>query len=74
MLDIVKAKPGLSVGALASHFDVSRIAVMNRGLFVEEITAAQLRDETPAKGYTRQLLTASKGFDRAAIAAFVEYE
>ena len=59
--------------AVVAHL-CERIAVMNRGLFVEEITAAQLRDETPAKGYTRQLLTASKGFDRAAIAAFVEYE
>jgi len=29
ILDIVKSKPGCSVGALAAHFDVSRIAVMN---------------------------------------------
>lgn len=29
MLDILKAKPGLPVGELARHFDVSRIAVMN---------------------------------------------
>ncbi len=29
MLDHVRAKPGLSVGELASKFDVSRIAVMN---------------------------------------------
>ena len=28
MLDIVKQKPGIRVGALASEFDVSRIAVM----------------------------------------------
>jgi len=28
MLDIVKDQPGLAVGLLASHFDVSRIAVM----------------------------------------------
>ena len=29
ILDIVKTKPGCSVGELATHFDVSRIAVMN---------------------------------------------
>ncbi len=29
MLDILRDKPGLSVGELASHFDVTRIAVMN---------------------------------------------
>lgn len=28
MLDIVKAEPGIGVGALAAEFDVSRIAVM----------------------------------------------
>ena len=28
MLDIVKEKPGIGVGALATEFDVSRIAVM----------------------------------------------
>ena len=28
MLDIVKTKPGIAVGALAGEFDVSRIAVM----------------------------------------------
>lgn len=29
MLDLIRDKPGLSVGALAAEFDVSRIAVMN---------------------------------------------
>lgn len=28
MIDVLKARPGLAVGALAGHFDVSRIAVM----------------------------------------------
>ena len=51
-----------------------RIAVMNRGLFVEELSAAQLRGASPKEGYTRQLLIASKGFDREAIAAFIEYD
>ena len=29
MLDLIKAQPGVAVGELARHFDVSRIAVMN---------------------------------------------
>ena len=43
MLDIVKERPGIGVGVLASDFDVSRIAVMkhigvleNAGLLVSE--------------------------------------
>lgn len=43
ILDIVKEKPGIGVGALASEFDVSRIAVMKHlstleqaGLLVSE--------------------------------------
>ncbi|MHA7873046.1 MAG: ArsR/SmtB family transcription factor [Hyphococcus sp.] len=36
MLDIVKDEPGVSVGALASSFDVSRIAVMKHITVLEE--------------------------------------
>ncbi|WBU61547.1 ArsR/SmtB family transcription factor [Paracoccus albus] len=36
MLDLVRDKPGLSVGELASNFDVSRIAVMNHIKVLEE--------------------------------------
>lgn len=36
MLDYVRADPGLSVGQLASHFDVSRIAVMNHLAVLEK--------------------------------------
>lgn len=36
MLDIVKASPGLSVGALAADFDVSRIAVMKHLRVLED--------------------------------------
>jgi predicted transcriptional regulator len=35
MLDIVKDQPGISVGALASEFDVSRIAVMKHLAILE---------------------------------------
>lgn len=44
MLDIIKEEPGIGVGALASEFDVSRIAVMKHltvletaGLIVSEV-------------------------------------
>jgi peptide/nickel transport system ATP-binding protein len=59
--------------AVVAHL-CTRIAVMNRGLFVEEMTDRQLREGTPAHGYTRQLLIASRGYDRQAIEAFVEFE
>lgn len=59
--------------AVVAHL-CERIAVMNRGLFIEELTDDQLRRAEPHHGYTRQLLTASKGFDRAAIAEFVDYD
>ncbi|MEM8633753.1 MAG: metalloregulator ArsR/SmtB family transcription factor [Pseudomonadota bacterium] len=36
ILDLLKASPGLSVGALAGQFDVSRIAVMNHLAVLEK--------------------------------------
>lgn len=36
ILDILKAEPGLPVGELAKHFDVSRIAVMNHITVLEQ--------------------------------------
>lgn len=36
ILDYVRAAPGLTVGALASNFDVSRIAVMNHLAVLEK--------------------------------------
>lgn len=36
MLDIVKARPGIAVGALAAEFDVSRIAVMKHLSVLDE--------------------------------------
>ncbi|MEO1421374.1 MAG: helix-turn-helix domain-containing protein [Pseudomonadota bacterium] len=41
MLDIVKASPGISVGALASEFDVSRIAVMKHLRVLEDADLIQ---------------------------------
>ena len=51
MLDIVKQEPGISVGALAANFDVSRIAVMKHLAVLE--TAGLLISEKD--GRTRRL-------------------
>ena len=51
MLDILKAKPGCSVGALSEAFDVSRIAVMNH-LSVLEKAGLVISEK---KGRTRHL-------------------
>lgn len=59
--------------AIVAHL-CGRIAVMNRGNFIEEMSSEQLRTGTLEHGYTRQLLRASKGYDRAAIDQFVEYD
>jgi ABC-type dipeptide/oligopeptide/nickel transport system ATPase subunit len=42
-----------------------RAAVMNAGRFVEEVTAEQLRSGQVEHPYTKQLLQASQGYDRA---------
>ena len=49
------------------------LSVMQNGTIVETMGVQQLRDHTPEMPYTRQLLTASLGYDRAAIDAFEEY-
>ncbi|HET7409774.1 MAG TPA: ABC transporter ATP-binding protein [Paracoccaceae bacterium] len=59
--------------AVVAHL-CERIAVMNRGRFVEELTVAQLRSATPAEEYTRQLIVASHGYDREAARRMVTYE
>src|SRR5204863_8527037 len=50
-------------GVIAHMCD--RIAVMNHGRIVEELTVAGLTDGTPQHRYTRELLRASLGYDRA---------
>jgi DNA-binding transcriptional ArsR family regulator len=51
MLDIVRASPGISVGALASKFDVSRIAVMKHLAVLEDAQLVSSEKE----GRTRRL-------------------
>ncbi len=50
------------------------LSVMQNGAVVETMSVQQLRDHTPTQPYTKQLLTASLGYDRAAIDAFKEFE
>jgi peptide/nickel transport system ATP-binding protein len=59
--------------AVVAHM-CDRLAVMNRGLIVEEMDVATLRRSEPREAYTRQLLVASKGYDRAVAAQMVTFD
>jgi peptide/nickel transport system ATP-binding protein len=43
------------------------LAVMQHGSVVETMTVDQLRDNRPTHPYTKQLLRASRGYDRSAL-------
>ena len=58
--------------AVVAHM-CDRLAVMNHGRVVEELSVAQLRAAQPERRYTQQLLTASLGYDRAAIDKFEDF-
>ncbi len=58
--------------AVVAHM-CDRVAVMQSGRIVEELTTAQLRAAAPSHPYTQQLLQASLGYDRAAVDKFVEF-
>jgi peptide/nickel transport system ATP-binding protein len=49
------------------------LAVMNHGAVVEELEVAQLKRRAPQHPYTRQLMVASLGYDRAAVDRFEEF-
>ena len=57
---------------VVSHM-CDRLAVMQHGRIVEEMTAQALAAGTPSHPYTRQLLVASRGYDRAKIDQFVDF-
>jgi peptide/nickel transport system ATP-binding protein len=59
--------------AVVSHM-CERLAVMNRGRIVEELTVDQLRRAEPREAYTRQLLAASSGYDRARADALMTFD
>jgi peptide/nickel transport system ATP-binding protein len=46
-----------------------RLAVMQHGQIVESLTAETLRQGQAAERYTQTLLAASRGYDRATLAA-----
>ena len=58
--------------AVVSHM-CETISVMNHGKTVEIINREQLQTGELKEHYTRQLLTASKGYDRAAIDQFQDF-
>jgi len=59
--------------AVVAHM-CDRLAVMNRGLVVEEMDVATLRRAEPREAYTRQLLTASKGYDREVASGMISFD
>ena len=59
--------------AVVSHM-CGRIGVMNRGRIVEETDAAALRAGMAREDYTRQLLSAARGYDRGAAEGFIAYD
>jgi ABC-type dipeptide/oligopeptide/nickel transport system ATPase subunit len=59
--------------AVVAHM-CDRLAVMNAGRVVEELTVARLRAGQPEQPYTRQLLLASLGYDRGTAEALVTYD
>jgi len=59
--------------AVVAHL-CERIAVMNRGRFIEELTEEQLRGGTPTEAYTRQLIAASEGYDREVAHGIVTFD
>jgi ABC-type dipeptide/oligopeptide/nickel transport system ATPase subunit len=65
----LRASQGLTLILVSHNLAVvahmcDRLAVMNRGRVVEEMDVETLRRESPREAYTRQLLLASRGFDR----------
>lgn len=58
--------------AVVSHM-CNNVLVMNQGQVVEKITKKQLQNSAPEHEYTRQLLLASKGYDRSAIDQFQDF-
>ncbi|MFC5307381.1 ABC transporter ATP-binding protein [Azospirillum picis] len=78
LLRRLRAEHGLTLVLVTHNLAVvanlcDRLAVMNRGRLVEEMTVEELRRETAREPYTRQLLRASQGYDRAVAESFRDY-
>ena len=79
LLRRLRAERGLTLVLVSHNLAVvanlcDRLAVMNRGRLVEELTVEELRRGEARQPYTRQLLRASLGYDRAAAAAFQDFD
>ncbi len=79
LLKRLRAEHGLTYIMVSHNLAVvahlcERVAVMNRGRFVEELTAGQLRTASPSEDYTRQLIAASTGYDRETARRIVTFE
>ena len=59
--------------AVVSHV-CDTLAVMRQGAVVDTLDIARLRAGTPAHPYTRQLLRASRGYDRAGVDSLEKFE
>src|SRR5215470_11997674 len=79
LLQHIRRKRGLTYILVSHNLAVvahlcARVAVMNRGRFVEELDVASLRAHRTQEPYTAQLLRASEGYDREAAEALVTYD
>jgi peptide/nickel transport system ATP-binding protein len=75
LLTRLRAERGLTCILVSHNLAVvahmcQRLAVMNGGRIVEEITAERLRAGAAEHPYTRQLLRANERYDRRAVEAF----
>ena len=59
--------------AVVAHL-CDRLAVMNAGAIVEQMTVDDLRRGEPQHPYSKQLLRASLGYDRKVADSFVTFE
>ncbi|MGH6947339.1 MAG: ABC transporter ATP-binding protein [Kiloniellales bacterium] len=78
LLSRLRQRRGLTYVMVSHNLSVvahmcDRLAVMNHGRIVEEMDRQTLARQQPEEPYTRQLMTASLGYDREAIAAFIDY-
>ncbi len=78
LLTRLKREHGLTYVLVSHNLSViahmcERLSVMQNGAVVETMSVQQLCEHSSTMPYTRQLLTASLGYDRAAIDAFEEF-
>ncbi|MPZ11121.1 MAG: ATP-binding cassette domain-containing protein [Kiloniellaceae bacterium] len=78
LLQRLKQERGLTFVLVSHNLSVvahmcDDLAVMNHGVVVEELAVAQLKRREPQHPYTRQLMVASLGYDRAAVDRFEDF-